>query len=294
MWKVAKTGEWKSGGKLPVRYCFVTPGEPVPVVIEKFMVEEIPYPFSRFRHERERYVVYRLEKRGLDHWTAMETIEKLTGIDRWKIGYAGIKDKRDVTVQYITLPERVDDIETEKLSMRFAGYSRVKFKPGMLEGNRFEIWLRGVGKERTSGRIGRVPNYFGLQRFGKSLDNHVRALEMLHGRIGIRDRVKRFMLHSLQSWIFNEALCRYIESGNVPERLELFSRECRDAVTLRIAESLGIEAWEGRRIERAAFVIPQGLEETKAGRYTILKFSLPKSSYATAVLQEIAKRGIMK
>ena len=82
-----------------------------------------------------------------------------------------------------------------------------------------------------------------------------------------------------------------IESGRVPDRIELFTQKSK-GIAREIGEELGIEPWEERAVERDAWIEPEigGL----IGDQTILEFELPKGSYATVLLQEIAKKGIRK
>ena len=286
-------GSCKTGPeRLPLSFLFVVPEKPLKFSIEWFEVEEIPLPFSRFRHGSEKYFVYRLEKKGIDIWQALKEMEKQTGLDSWKVGYSGIKDKQNRTIQYITLPARIDDFSTSSISVSFEGYSARKFKPGMLEGNRFRIKISG-NHDLSAFSQAKMLNYYGLQRFGMNLDNHLKALKM--GKPDFRNRKSRLILQSLQSWIFNESLNRIAES-KIPAELPLFSKDMgrHGKLVEEIASSIGVEPWEERRIMRKTLIQLKSFSWKPEGNSTIVEFSLPKSSYATVVLQEMAKSCIRK
>jgi tRNA pseudouridine13 synthase len=123
------------------------------------------------------FPIYRVEKRGIDTMhMAMEMSKELGG----RVSYGGLKDSRASAVQYVTptslrssTPGRVDG---EKFRAELVGWVPRPLTRASVVGNRFEITLRGccaeVGQriEEAFGaaRQRRVPNYFGLQRFGVS------------------------------------------------------------------------------------------------------------------------------
>jgi tRNA pseudouridine13 synthase len=100
------------------------------------------------------------------------------GISRDAIFFAGTKDKRAVTTQYVSL--RAPEEEVRALDIKDVDIletRRVDRAPkiGELVGNRFTVRVRGVPEdspdsiEATLARIereGGFPNYFGVQRFG--------------------------------------------------------------------------------------------------------------------------------
>jgi len=70
---------------------------------EDFCVEEVPlYNFSG----RGDHAIVKLKKRGI---TTMEVIRRVSaafGISEKQIGYAGLKDKISVSIQYISIPKK--------------------------------------------------------------------------------------------------------------------------------------------------------------------------------------------
>jgi tRNA pseudouridine13 synthase len=145
-------------------------------------------------------------------------------------GYAGMKDRRAVTSQMVSLPFPANRREGEATELGLEGISVAnptrhghKLKPGHLKGNRFSIVLRDIPREHidevattleSAGKTG-VPNAFGPQRFGRAGDNAERALQWLSGATrGPKDkREKRLLFSALQSHLFNRVLERRHREG---------------------------------------------------------------------------------
>jgi tRNA pseudouridine13 synthase len=192
-----------------------------------FIVEEIPaFPASG---EGE-HLLLRIAKTNVTTNEAVGRICRALGIDERGAGYAGMKDKRAVTTQAISIPFDLTRSPDEALHLELDGVvvesavrHRHKLKPGHLKGNRFTIVLRDLPADDVPGvietlehaaRCG-VPNAFGPQRFGRDGDNPERALAWLTGRSpGPRDRRERRLLFSaLQSQLFNRVLERRQSDG---------------------------------------------------------------------------------
>jgi tRNA pseudouridine13 synthase len=110
-----------------------------------------------------------------------------------------------------------------------------KLRRGDHIGNRFNIVLRDIkSSEDTAGgkasvakvlqqaiednlqkiKLSGVPNYFGLQRFGRGGGNMDQALAMLTGQRREKNRQKKSMyLSAARSYIFNQVLAARIEQG---------------------------------------------------------------------------------
>ncbi|MGE0480701.1 MAG: tRNA pseudouridine(13) synthase TruD [Phycisphaerae bacterium] len=144
-----------------------------------FEVEEIPlYPFDGAGT----HVYFLVEKVGLSTMQAAGEIAQRLNISRRDIGYAGLKDARAVTRQWLSA-EHVDEdavrgLEGARLRVVEVTRHRNKLKLGHLRGNRFLIKVRQTQPDRlaelqdalqTLVRRG-VPNYFGPQRFGSRGD----------------------------------------------------------------------------------------------------------------------------
>ena len=199
---------------------------------EDFVVEEIPAyaPSGTGEH-----VFVRFTKRERTTLDAVRAIARALGCDPRAAGFAGMKDKRAVTTQTMSLQTprgatavdlaaRASKLAVDGLTIHEASPHAHKMKPGHLSGNRFAINVRGVPEERVGevtaalDRIGRegVPNAFGAQRFGSRGDNAERALAWLRGdeRPPRDPRLLRLLWSSLQSAVFNAVLDARVKDGS--------------------------------------------------------------------------------
>lgn len=198
---------------------------------EDFVVEEIPAyaPSGAGEH-----VFVRLTKRDRTTPDVLRDLSRALGCDPREAGSAGMKDKRAVTTQTISLhaprgtsaadlAARAMSAEVPGVTVHEATPHGNKLKPGHLLGNRFAIAVRGVPADRVAEVIASleraaregVPNAFGEQRFGAAGDNADRALAWLQGRDrGPRDRnLLRLLWSSLQSAVFNAVLDARVQDG---------------------------------------------------------------------------------
>ena len=205
---------------------------------DDFVVEEIPAyePVGAGTHVYVRFT--KTDRTTLD---VVRDVARALGCDARAAGFAGMKDRRAVTTQTISLeaPRGVDpnDLARRALSLSLDGVvvhaarpHGNKLKPGHLAGNRFAITLRGVASERVAevtGALERmardgVPNAFGAQRFGAAGDNAERALAWLRGqeRPPRDPRLQRLLWSSLQSAVFNEVLRERVRDGSWASALE--------------------------------------------------------------------------
>ena len=205
---------------------------------EDFVVEEIPAyePAGSGTHVYVRFT--KTDRTTLD---AVRAIARALSCEPRAAGFAGMKDRRAVTTQTISLeaPRGVDpldlarrarDLALEGLVVHAATPHGNKLKPGHLAGNRFAIALRGVPTDRVPEVTGAlekvardgVPNAFGAQRFGAAGDNAERAMAWLRGRERPpRDpRIQRLLWSSLQSAVFNAVLGERVGDGSWASVLE--------------------------------------------------------------------------
>jgi tRNA pseudouridine13 synthase len=208
---------------------------------EDFVVEEIP-AFAPSGDGEHLYL--EIVKTNVTTNEAVRRICHALDVDDTAAGYAGMKDKRAVTSQTISVPfprdrscEDALRLELDGVVVRRATRHGHKLKPGHLKGNRFSIALRGLDATAVpdivrdleqAGRRG-VANAFGPQRFGRDGDNPERALAWLAGRTpGPKDRRDRRLLFSaLQAELFNRVLSLRQAHGtwNVPIAGDLL-RKC--------------------------------------------------------------------
>lgn len=134
---------------------------------EDFVVEEIAE--HDFADEGE-YVLCHLETKNYTTERAIHEIARRFHLRRKDIAYAGTKDKRALTRQYITIRGRANPITTDDLKVAVLGRVSEPLGLGMLEGNRFVITLRCLQDERIH-ELGLIPNYFDEQRFSIANDS---------------------------------------------------------------------------------------------------------------------------
>jgi tRNA pseudouridine13 synthase len=205
---------------------------------EDFVVEEIPAydPAGTGEH-----VFVRFTKRDRTTLDAVRAIARALGCDPRAAGFAGMKDKRALTTQTLSLhaprgtgaadlAARAVGLAIEGITVHDATPHPHKIKAGHLTGNRFTILVRGIPEGRTGDvaaaleRVVRegVPNAFGAQRFGSRGDNAERALAWLRGEESApRDpRLLRLLWSSLQSAVFNAVLEQRVRDGTWVTALE--------------------------------------------------------------------------
>lgn len=152
---------------------------------EDFTVQEIEEDGTILSLEREGagkipsgkkdYLSFTLVKRGISTPEAVKILSRKLNISFKRIAYNGNKDKRALTSQRITIfkldAERLN-INFEKMFVRDVTYSEEPCKIGKLYGNGFTIIVKDFDSEadinRILGETGKLPNFYGPQRFGAS------------------------------------------------------------------------------------------------------------------------------
>lgn len=163
--------------------------------VEDFLVEEIPLyePSGRGEH-----LYLFVQKRAMSTLEMIGLLARHFGVPRRDIGCAGLKDKRAITRQVVSvrLPGRetgeIPSLRDDRVAVLWADRHENKLRRGHLRGNRFSIRIRGVElpgvlrAQRTLEELSRrgVPNRAGPQRFGFLGNNHLvgRALVLGEAR----------------------------------------------------------------------------------------------------------------
>ena len=197
-----------------------------------FTVEEIP--LYEFTGEGE-HLVLQVRKKELTTWEMLDAISNHVGIRRRDMGYAGLKDKHAMTIQYISVmavhEEKLKGFAHDKSKILSMVRHNNKIRVGHLKGNRFKIRLKkvlGVQKDKLDSvlkwiKTNGVPNYFGNQRFGTDGNNWEDGKKLIEGTLKIRDRkTKEFLMGSYQSYLFNGWLSKRMELNHL---LEQFTEE---------------------------------------------------------------------
>jgi tRNA pseudouridine13 synthase len=170
----------------------------------------------------------RVQKRMANtRWVAAE-IARLGEVAAGDVGYAGLKDRQAVAVQWFSVPARSLGAEfwrevcTPEFRVLDVHANQRKLRRGALSGNRFRIRLRNVAwsNEQLEAKLGAlrahgVPNYFGPQRFGREGCNLDRLAAWVRSGVAPRGRTDRgFALSAGRSLIFNAVLARRVAAGN--------------------------------------------------------------------------------
>ncbi len=148
---------------------------------------------------RQRYLLCLMVKRNWDTFIATKNVAKTLGIEPNRVQFAGIKDAKAVTAQYITLEnvaaEEAEKIDFIDLKVVPVGYVREVLSLFYLLGNNFTINVRDPGadvseiKDRIENAMtelsaaGGIPNYFGHQRFGTTRPiTHIVGKALIEGK----------------------------------------------------------------------------------------------------------------
>src|SRR3989344_9151480 len=137
---------------------------------EDFIVKEI----TNVKLGNGDYSVFLLNKKDYTTIKAIQKIAERLNIKLKRIGFAGTKDKKAVTEQYISIfKTNIKDLILKDIKLKYIGKSEKPISLGDLEGNEFRIIIRDINKrdinnfENNLNKI-EIPNYFGEQRFSKN------------------------------------------------------------------------------------------------------------------------------
>mgnify|MGYP003434361840 FL=1 len=191
---------------------------------EDFIVEEQPIKFSGAGS----FLVLKIVKNNCDTWELIDRLAKFLNVFSNEIGYAGLKDKRATTTQYITIPKKYSKeiklFRNKKIEIIDTFLHKEKLNIGDLEGNRFKINLHNVGITDIN-HIQKIikliikegmPNYFGYQRFGKDVvDNLAKAKDVVYGEEIVKDKkLSKMLIAAYQSSFFNAWLVERLQLSN--------------------------------------------------------------------------------
>jgi len=190
---------------------------------EDFVVEEqMPFILSGTGE----HLWLKVRKRGLNTEQVAKLLARMAGVTRREVGYAGMKDRHAVAMQWFSLylPGRADPdwgALPDGMTIVEASRHTRKLKTGALSGNRFEIVLRDCQGDRPAVlqrsveiRTRGVANYFGEQRFGHGGGNIAEARAMFAGQNKRVDRKQGgIYLSAARSYLFNEVLAKRVLAG---------------------------------------------------------------------------------
>jgi tRNA pseudouridine13 synthase len=175
------------------------------------------------------HLLLKVRKRNANTgWVAQELARAL-GCAVRDIGFAGLKDRRALAIQWFSLPatprslSQAQDVQNPEFEVLEVHRHRRKLPRGALAGNAFTVRIRAYSgsneqlRERCEliARAG-VPNYFGPQRFGREAGNLARLLALDGAEAAPRrtGRPDSFVLSAARSLIFNAVLGERVRQGS--------------------------------------------------------------------------------
>lgn len=190
---------------------------------EDFNVEEIPAYEPCGQGD---FLYLWIEKRDMGGEYFQKQLARRLGIPREEVGTAGLKDRRAVTRQWVSVPKQAEAqlpaVDGDGMKLLRTSRHTNKLKPGHLRGNRFVIRLRNVHEDATKrlepilDRIRQqgLMNFYGEQRFGKEGETLDQGLRLLRGEGDIRDKfLRKLSLSAVQSALFNTYLAMRFNNG---------------------------------------------------------------------------------
>ncbi len=204
-------------------------GEPVAqgsprVSADDFEVyEELPFqPDGHGAHW-----LLRVVKRGANtEWVAGQ-LARLAGVRAADVGYAGLKDRHALTSQWFSVPQStltadawVGVAHPEYQVLEAHPHGR-KLRRGALAANRFRICVRQLhadtqaleARVATVAGLG-VPNYFGVQRYGREGANLTRVRKWsASGSLPGSRSERSFTISAARSLLFNAVLAERVNDG---------------------------------------------------------------------------------
>lgn len=244
------------------------------VLPEDFEVEEIPLyePSGVGDH-----LYLWIEKIDVAGETLRRHIARALDISGMDIGMAGLKDRRAVTRQWISVPKsaesKVSRIEDGRIRVLDARPHRNKLRTGHLTGNRFRLRVRGVGADAetlVAAKLQRLaalgmPNFYGAQRMGHGGSTLAAGWALLRGysrlvrvrmpdetvhSLNLSDRpLRRLAASAVQSEVFNRTVARRMELGLLETVIEGDLCQKTDTGGMFVTDDL---LREQRRLETAA------------------------------------------
>ncbi len=198
-----------------------------------FIVREIPLYEPTGAGEHVFVTIERADRNTAD---LARALAQLFGLNERAVGTAGRKDRRAIVTQTFSLfmpgdrrdANEIGGLIAARLGLRVFTAARHanKLRTGHLQGNEFEIVIRDVVPDAQTraqavlavlGARG-LPNYFGLQRFGRAGENIQRGRDVLKRKIRPRRDLADLYVSALQSDLFNQWLSERTLRGDF-ERL---------------------------------------------------------------------------
>jgi len=226
---------------------------------EDFLVEELPLYLPSGSGE---HLYLLVEKTGLTTHELLRQLAAACKLRERDLGYAGLKDARATTRQYVSLPgrkpEQVLGLEIPGVRILSARRHGNKLRLGHLAGNRFRIRIREVAADAEERALDvlhvlqalGVPNWFGEQRYGALGNSHLIGGALLRKEYREAAALVIGEPESISNHRWQEAARRY-HAGDLAAARELFPDRFRDERQL-IGQLL-----DGKSHRRAVHSLPR-------------------------------------
>ena len=209
---------------------------------EDFYVEEIPEATPSGEGPN---IYIWIEKIGRTTLDVLLDIARDLHISRKRMGFAGMKDKKALTRQWICISnmpsqeelDKIKDLDIYKTDFLKIIRGQKKLRMGQLKGNKFRILIRDIDEPCESAEIAQdvlkhlektgVPNYFGWQRFGKPRTNTHLVGEALVEN-DLKKAVGRYIGNPCEDeHQQNQLARRAYDEGKLEESLDLMGKGMR-------------------------------------------------------------------
>lgn len=257
---------------------------------EDFYVEEIPDLVPTGEGPN---IWIWIEKIGRTTLDVVLDISRDLHISRKRMGFAGMKDKKARTQQWICIANMDSDAQMEevkaldiyKTDFLKVTRGRKKLRMGQLQGNKFKILIRDLDDPVESAEIANdvlaqlevtgVPNYFGWQRFGKPRTNTHLVGEALVQN-DLKEAVRRYIGNpSDEEHPQNQEARKAYDEGRFEESLELMGKGMRyEKMMLRelIKDSKKGELTD-KAYKNALYALPKPLQRMFVHAYQSFLFN---------------------
>lgn len=200
-------------------------GGRIKVEPEDFEVEEIPAYAPSGDGD---FLYLWIEKRDMGAEYFIRQVARRLDIAPGEVGSAGLKDRRAVTRQMISVPvaveNRLSQLDGDGIRVLNTNRHANKLRPGHLHGNRFNVLIREARTDEAAlnAVVERVrghglPNWYGKQRFGRDGETLQMGMALLRGEKPARPVrspfLRKLALSAAQSALFNDYLAQRLTDG---------------------------------------------------------------------------------
>jgi tRNA pseudouridine13 synthase len=166
-----------------------------------------------------------IEKTDLGAEYFIRQVARRLGIANGEVGSAGLKDRRAITRQWVSVPAACEPalpkLDGDGIRVLRVSRHSNKLKPGHLRGNRFRILIRdanrSINPQPVLDRIATdgLPNFYGPQRFGRGGETAALGMSLLRGEPAkVRNPfLRKLALSAAQSLLFNHYLACRLTDG---------------------------------------------------------------------------------